>query len=760
MTHGCKTGSMTAALVAVALTFPAQAQMPGPQQPPAASAQVSVQNVPERASARVEDLLARMTIAEKVGQLVLLSSNRAVTGPYTTPDVTGSLERGELGGIFNTYDVAFTRQLQETAVKRTRLGIPLLFGFDVLHGHRTIFPIPLGQAASFDLAAIEGAERIAGREAAAAGINWVYAPMLDVTRDPRWGRIAEGAGESPWLGGQIGAARVRGFQGERLDADDSVAACVKHFGANGAVESGRDYTAGSLSERALRETYLPPFKATVAAGVRCFMAAFNTFDGVPGVANRHLLTDILRKEWGFPGIVVSDFGAVEELVTHGVVADREEAASRALKAGTDIEMQGEAFRRDLPRLVAEGTVPMAVLDAAVRRVLMLKEELGLFDKPFGRMDEARERATLFAPAHRQASLELAEKSLVLLKNDRRILPFPSDVRRIAVIGPLADDRADTLGPWAANGQPEDAITLAAGLRQVLPKAVVEVVSAGGVNGSSPEERAAAVAVARTADVVVLALGEKSTQSGEAASRADLGLPGDQMALARDVLAVGKPTAVVLFHGRPLALTSLVEEAPAILSAWFPGSMGGLAIARTLIGENEPRGRLPVTFPRSVGQIPLYHDHLRTGRPPTNPPRPYTASYLDESTDPLFPFGYGLSYTDFAFSPPRMAPIVKSGEPIAVAVDVTNTGRRPGTALVQLYINQPVAEVSRPVKELRGFHHVALEPGETRTVTLSLKAEDLAYWHADGRWATDAGRFRVMTGANSADLQDVEFTLQH
>ncbi|CAH1654378.1 glycoside hydrolase family 3 N-terminal domain-containing protein [Chelatococcus asaccharovorans] len=760
MTHGRKIRILTAALLVAGIASAALAQTPVPGQPPSAPAPVVAQHAPERASARVEDLIARMTIAEKVGQLVLLSSNRAVTGPYTTPDVTGALERGELGGIFNTYDVAFTRQLQETAVKHTRLGIPLLFGFDVLHGHRTIFPVPLGQAASFDLKAIEGAERIAGREAAAAGINWVFAPMLDVTRDPRWGRIVEGAGESPWLGGQIGAARVRGFQGERLDADDSVAACVKHFGANGAVESGRDYTATSVSERALREIYLPPFKATVAAGVRCFMAAFNTFDGVPGVANRHLLTDILRKEWGFQGVVVSDFGAVEELVTHGIAADREEAAKRALTAGTDIEMQGEAFRRDLPRLVASGAVPMAVLDDAVRHVLTFKEELGLFDKPFGRMDEARERTALFAPAHRQAAIELAEKSLVLLKNDRETLPFSPDVRRIAVIGPLADDRADTLGPWAANGQPDDAITLAAGLRQVLPKAVVEVVSAGSVNGSSPEARAAAVAVARTADVVVLALGEKSTQSGEAASRTDLGLPGDQMELARDVLAVGRPTAVVLFHGRPLVLTPLVKDAPAILSAWFPGSMGGLAIARTLVGENEPRGRLPVTFPRAVGQIPIYHDHLRTGRPPTNPPRPYTASYLDEGTEPLFPFGYGLSYTDFGFSPPRMAPIVKAGEPIAVAVDVTNTGRRPGTALVQLYVNQPVAEISRPVKELRGFQHVALKPGETRTVTLSLTDADLAYWHQDGRWATDAGRFRVMTGANVADLQAAEFTLQN
>jgi beta-glucosidase len=710
-----------------------------------------------QASQRVEDLLARMTVEEKVGQLTLLSSDRAITGPYTSPEVTDLLAKGELGGLFNVYDVAFTRRLQEIAVKRTRLGIPLLLGFDVLHGHRTLFPIPLGQAASFDLDAIKGAERIAGAEAAAAGVNWVYAPMLDVTRDPRWGRIAEGAGESPWLGAKIAAARVQGFQGDSLSAPDSVAACAKHYGADGAVEAGRDYTATDISERALRDIYLPPFKAAVAAGIRCVMAAFNTYDGVPGIANRHLLTDILRSEWGFPGVVVSDFGAIEELTTHGVAADRAGAAARALTAGADIEMQGSAFRRELPGLIAQGKVPMAALDQAVRRVLSFKEALGLFDDPFARMNETRERETLGAPAHRQAALDLAEKSLVLLKNDGDVLPFSRDVRRIAVIGPLGDDKADTLGPWAANGKPEDALTLAAGLKQVLPQASIDVVPAGTVTATSASEREAAVKAAEAADVVVLALGERASMSGEAASRTDLGLPGDQLALARAVLAAGKPTAVVLFHGRPLVLTELAENAPAILAAWFPGSMGGLAIARTLVGDNEPRGRLPVTFPRAVGQIPIHHDHLPTGRPPTDPPRPYTASYLDAPTRPLFPFGYGLSYTHFSFAAPHLATgTLPHGGTLAVSVDVTNTGARRGTALVELYINQPVAEVSRPVAELRGFQHVVLEPGETKTATLTISADDFAYWH-DGSTKADPGKFRVMTGPDAEHLQAVEFS---
>lgn len=711
-------------------------------------------------SQHVENLLASMTIEEKVGQLTLLSSDHATTGPYATAGLSNAILRGEVGGVFNVSEEPYTRSLQKAAVEQTRLGIPLLLGTDVLHGYRTIFPIPLGQAASFDLAAIREAERISAREAAAAGINWVFAPMLDVARDPRWGRIAEGSGESAWLGARIAAARIGGLQGDRLDASDSVAACAKHLGANSAVEGGRDYSAVELSERAMREVYLPAFRAAAASGVACFMAAFNTYAGIPGVANAALLDGMLRQEWGFSGIVVSDFGAVDELVVHGVAGDGAEAATQALLAGTDIDMQSGAYRRELPGLVRSGRVPEAALDRSVRRVLALKEALGLFRDPYGRMDPQREAATLLAPEHRAAALALAEKSLVLVKNVRATLPFSRDVRRIAVIGPRADARADMMGPWSADGHPADAVTLADGLRELLPQAEVTIVAAGSTDAASAAEVAQAVNAAAAADVVVLALGEKAVQSGESASRADPSLPADQLALARSVLAVGRPTVVVLFHGRPLVLAPLVDEADAVLLTWFPGTMGGAAIARTLFGANEPRGRLPVTWPRSVGQIPLYHDHPPTGRPATEPSRPYTTGYLDQSASPQFPFGFGLSYTSFSFAPPRLdRATIRAGEKAIVSVEVTNTGQRRGTALVELYVHQPVAEISRPVLEFRGFKSVALEPGATGTARIELDEDDLAYWHPDGSLKVDPGRFVVLTGPDAGTLQSVNLERQ-
>ena len=711
-------------------------------------------------SKQVEDLLAAMTIEEKVGQLTLLSSDHATTGPYATAGLSNAILRGEVGGVFNVSEEPYTRSLQQAAVEQTRLGIPLLLGTDVLHGYRTIFPIPLGQAASFDLEAIHDADRISAREAAAAGINWVFAPMLDVARDPRWGRIAEGSGKSAWLGARIATARISGLQGESLEANDSVAACAKHLGANSAVEGGRDYSAVELSERAMRESYLPPFRAAAASGVACFMAAFNTYAGIPGVANAALLDRMLRREWGFPGIVVSDFGSIDELVVHGVAGDGAEAAALALRAGTDIDMQSGAYRRELPGLVRSGAVPEAALDRSVRRVLALKEALGLFRDPFGRMDPQREAATLLAPEHRTAALALAEKSLVLVKNERSTLPFSTGVRRVAVIGPRADARADMMGPWSADGHPAEAVTLADGLRELLPQAQVDVVPAGSAGVATAADIAQAMAAAMEADVVVLALGEKAVQSGESASRADPGLPADQLALAQAVLALRRPTAVVLFHGRPLVLGPLLEDADAVLLAWFPGTMGGAAIARTLFGANEPRGRLPVTWPRSVGQIPLYHDHLPTGRPATEPSQPYTTGYLDEQASPQFPFGFGLSYTSFAFAPPRLdRATIHAGEKVAVSVDVTNTGQRRGTALVQLYVHQKVAEISRPVLEFRGFRSIALEPGATGTATIELADDDLAWWHPDGSLRADPGRFVLLTGPDAGTLQSVNLDRQ-
>ena len=709
----------------------------------------------QQASKRVEDLLARMTLEEKIGQLNLVSGHHAVTGPYTRSDVRTAILKGEAGGLFNVYGAAYTHSLQEMATKQTRLGIPLLLGFDVLHGYRTVFPVPLAQAATFDMAAIEQAERISAAEAAAAGVNWIFAPMLDHSRDPRWGRVVESFGESAWLGARIGEARVRGLQGASLKSPESVAACAKHFAGNGATEGGREYSGGEISVRAMREQQLPPFKAAVDAGARCVMAAFNAVDGTPGVANDTLLRDILRREWGFKGVVVSDFGAIEELIVHGVAEDSADAGRQALRAGTDIDMESRTFVTTLAALVREGKVLGSELDDAVRRVLTLKEELGLFDDPFARSSPEREAATVGRPDHFQAARAMAEKSMVLLKNDRGTLPFSAKVQRVAVIGPLADGKADTLGPWAANGNPEDATTLLAGVRRVLGEGV-EVLHAtgGGIERSTPAEIAAAVKLASRAEVVILALGERATMSGESASRASIDLPGDQLALARAVIALGRPTAVVLFNGRPLTLEDLDREAPAILEAWFPGSEGGLAAARILFGLAEPQGRLPMTFPRSVGQIPIYHDERPTGRPAGPQPKPYTTGYQDVGPAPLYPFGHGLTYTTFAMGPPRLdRPVLAARETATVSVDVMNTGARTGTAHVQLYLRHRVARVSRPVKELRGFAKVTLPPGGVGVVKIPLTEADLAFWQPEGRMAPPAGgRIEVMTGPDSATLR--------
>jgi beta-glucosidase len=705
-------------------------------------------------SDRVEALISKMTVEEKVGQLNLLSGHHAVTGPYATPDVESAIAKGEVGGLFNVYGAEYTRGLQQLSLGKSRLGIPLLLGFDVLHGYRTIFPVPLAQAATFDLEAVEAADRVAATEAAAAGVNWIYAPMLDLSRDPRWGRTVEGAGESSWLGARIAQARVRGLQGPNLMARDSVAACAKHFAGNGATEGGRDYTGADISERALRDLHLPPFRGAVDAGVRCVMAAFNAVDGVPGVMNRWLLTSVLRKEWGFRGVVVSDFGAIEELTVHGVSPSRQYSAELALGAGTDIDMQSRVYVEELPGLVRSGAVPMTELDEAVRRVLTLKEDLGLLDDPFGRSEVAREQAVVGSEEHKAVALSVAEKSMVLLKNDGT-LPFSRQgLKRIAVIGPLGDSKPDTLGPWAADGQPSEVVTLAEGLRRLLgPSVDVVTVPGGRIDGSTEQDLAEAVVAAELADAVVLALGERATQSGEAASRASLDLPGDQMVLARAVLAVGKPTAAVLFNGRPLTIADLDRDAPAILEAWFPGTMGGLAVAKVLFGEAEPLGRLPMTFPRSVGQIPIYHDQRPTGRPAADDPRPYTSTYLDQSPRPLYPFGYGLAYTSFSLSAPWLDRVsIGAGESATVFATVTNTGQRTGTALVQLYTRKRVAAVSRPGRELRGFTRITLKPGETGTVSLTLAGDDLAYWQGGAVSATTDTKVDVMVGFDAARTQ--------
>ncbi|MHB2168906.1 beta-glucosidase BglX [Alsobacter sp. R-9] len=709
----------------------------------------------QQASKRVEDLLARMTLEEKIGQLNLVSGHHAVTGPYTRSDVRTAILKGEAGGLFNVYGAEYTRGLQEMATKQTRLGIPLLLGFDVLHGYRTIFPVPLAQAATFDLAAIEQVERIAATEAAAAGVNWLFTPMVDHSRDPRWGRVVEGSGESAWLGARIAEARVRGLQGASLKAPDSVASCVKHYAGNGATEGGREYSGGDISERALREQQLPPFRAAVQAGTPCVMAAFNAVDGIPGVANDRLLRDILRREWGFRGVVVSDFGAIEELMVHGVADSNAEAARQAFRAGTDIDMESRTYVTQLAALVRDGKVLPSEVDDAVRRILTLKEDLGLFDDPYARSVPEREKATVGRADHFQAARAMAEKSMVLLKNAGDVLPFSPKLKRVAVIGPLADGKADTLGPWAANGNPDDATTLLAGVRRVVgDETEVTYATGGAIDRSSPADIAAAVKLAARAEAVILALGERSTMSGESASRSSLDLPGDQLALARAVIALGKPTAVVLFNGRPLAIEDLDREAPAILEAWFPGSEGGLAAARILFGLAEPQGRLPMTFPRNVGQVPIHHDARPTGRPAGPMPKPYTTGYQDVGPSPLYPFGYGLTYTTFYVGTPRLdRTVMRGGETATVSVDVMNSGPRTGTAQIQVYIRHKVARVSRPVKDLRGFGKVTLPPGGVGTVRVTLTEQDLAFWQPEGRMAPpDASTIEIMAGLDSATVK--------
>ncbi|MGA0532073.1 glycoside hydrolase family 3 N-terminal domain-containing protein [Hansschlegelia sp. KR7-227] len=698
---------------------------------------------------RVEALIAQMTLEEKVGQLNMVSF--VPTHETSFEPIAKGLKDGTIGGLFNVHGLETARRMQERAGE-SRLKIPLFLALDVVHGYRAIFPTPLAQAASFDMEAIRRAERIAASEATADGVNMLLTPMLDVTRDARWGRVVEGVGESAFLASRIAEARVAGVQGDGLRAKDAAVACVKHFGANGAVEGGRDYTAADLSERAIRETYLPPFQAAVDAGARCMMAAFNAPDGVPSIANPRLLTDILRGEWGFGGVVMSDFEAIDELLAHGYAADQRDAARLAFAAGAEIDMQSSAYAQELPNLVRNGVVKEAALDAAVRRVLTLKAELGLFDDP---MRGAGPDAPAGPPAaeNMAAAQALAEQSFVLLKNEKRVLPFSPDIRKLALIGPLGNSPADTLGPWAGRGEPEETVTLKMGLeRRLGPDVEVAFTPGGTTDGSRDEEIAAAVESARDADMVVLALGERFDQSGEGSSRADLELAGDQMKLATAVLALGKPTVAVIFAGRPLVLTELAAKAPAILYAWQPGSMGGTALARTLTGDVNPSGRLPMTFPRAVGQVPIHHDMRPTGRP-FDPEDPYTTGYRDEAYTPLYPFGFGLGYADFSYNAPKLdRAALRDGETAVASVVVANTGKRAGTTVVQLYVRPKLARIARPAKELRGFVRVTLQPGEARTVEMAVTPETFAYWRSAQAYGATAGPVEIMTGPNAEELK--------
>ncbi|CAM5382195.1 beta-glucosidase BglX [Rhodanobacter lindaniclasticus] len=707
----------------------------------------------------VDTLMAKMTLEEKLGQLNQPRGLGSDTGPAATAASDAQIASGAIGSILGSHGAALTCRLQHVAVEQTRLGIPLLFASDVIHGFRTLFPVPLGEAASFDTAEVRNAARVAAVEATAHGIHWTYAPMVDISRDPRWGRIVEGAGEDPYLGSAMAAARVRGFQGDDLAAPDTLLATAKHFVGYGAAEGGRDYNVADMSERTLYEVYLPPFKAAVDAGAESVMAAFNEVAGVPMHANRGLIEGVLRGQWGWDGVLVSDYTGVMELIPHGVAANREEAGRLALRAGVDVDMVSEIYLKDLPAAVRAGRVPMAQVDASVRRVLNAKYRLGLFDDPYRYCkDVRREQALTLNPQQRAAARRMAQKSFVLLQNDGGVLPLSKSLRTLAVIGPLADHRAAMLGNWAVAGRQEDAITPIEGLRAALGDRTRLLVAKGAeIEGDDTSGIDEAVRVARSADAVVMFLGEHPEMSAEANNRSSLDLPGVQQQLALAVAATGKPVVVVLLNGRPLSIGALQGKVPAILEAWFPGVEGGHAIADVLFGDVKPSGKLPVTFPRNVGQVPIYYAHKNTGRPPREGEK-YTSKYLDVPWTPLYAFGHGLSYTTFHYDAPvvQRATLPMSGLQQQVSVRVTNTGKRAGAEVVQLYLRDDVASVTRPVKELRGFRRVELQPGESRTLTFPLGFDDLAMYDIDMRRVVEPGTFTVFVGGSSDDVQEARF----
>ena len=710
----------------------------------------SAQQRPADNERRINALLARMTLAEKLGQLQQLDGE--ANGNFR-PQHRDLVRKGLLGSTLNVRGAQRTNELQHIAMDESRLKIPLVFGFDVIHGYRTIFPVPLGEASSWDPAVAERSAAIAAAEARSAGVHWTFAPMLDIARDARWGRIVEGAGEDPYLGAAMARARVRGFQGRDYSATDRVLACAKHWVAYGAAEAGRDYNTTDMSERTLREIYFPPFKAAVNEGVGTFMSAFNDLNGVPASANPFTLTKVLRGEWKFDGFVVSDYTSVEELMKHGLAANESEAARLALSAGVDMEMVSRLYGKHGAELLRSGQLTPAEIDEAVRRILRIKIRLGLFEHPYA--DEARERSVIFSHENQAAAREIASRSMVLLKNQGDTLPLSKTLKSIALIGPLVDDQQDMIGSWTGDGKAADAVTLLAGIKgKVSPSTKINYAKGCDINSDSTDGFDAAVRAAKNSDVVVIAVGESADMSGEAASRSSLDLPGRQLDLVKAVQATGKPTIVVLMNGRPLTINWIAQNTPAILETWFAGTQAGNAIADVLFGDINPGGKLPVTFPRTVGQEPLYYNHMNTGRPP-DVNNKYTSKYLDVSWTPLFPFGYGLSYTQFHLANLRLSTQrIRPDGRLNVSVDIENTGRRAGDEVVQLYIRDMAASVTRPVRELKGFQRVTLRPGEKRTIEFTLAPEQLGFYNREMRFVVEPGEFKVMVGTSSADEREL------
>ena len=733
----------------------------------------------KKMDAFVSNLLAKMTLDEKIGQLNLVSVGFDVTGPIVSKNVDENIRKGNVGGVFNTYTPVAVRKLQQLAVNHTRLKIPLIFGYDVIHGHKTIFPIPLALASSWDLGMIQNSAAIAAQEASADGLDWVFSPMVDIARDPRWGRIAEGAGEDTWLGSQIAIAMIKGYQGNSYDTT-KVMACLKHFALYGGAEAGRDYNTVDMSMRKMMQDYMPPYKAAIDAGAGSVMSSFNEINGVPATGNKWLMTDLLRNQWGFKGFVATDYTAITELIPHGMGKTPYDVAKVALDAGIDMDMVSEAYLDNLKQLVKDGKIQVAQIDIACRRILEAKYKLGLFTDPYRYCNDDRAQQTIMKPAFLEAAREAAKRSIVLLKNSNSLLPLKTS-GSIALIGPLADDRRDMIGPWSGAGDGDKAVSVMDGIK-ALTGGSVHINYARGANilndtgmiarldqpkGTltiDPRSEAdminEAVNTAKKSDIIVAVVGESATMTGEAASRSNINIPGNQEDLLKALKATGKPMVIVLMNGRPLTLTWENDNAGAILETWFAGTEAGNAIADVLFGAYNPSAKITATFPQNVGQIPIYYNHKNTGRPYAGDFLDrYKSRYLDVSNDPLYPFGFGLSYTTFAYGDVKLSSsTIKPGQVLHISTTVTNTGKYDGEEVVQLYTRQMVGTVTRPVKELKNFKKIFLKVGESQVVDFAITAADLRFYDINMKYTYEPGDFKAFIGTNSRDVKEGDFKL--
>lgn len=714
----------------------------------------------EKISARVDSVLSLMTLEEKIGQLNQLSYGIG-WGPTIKISVDDEykqlIREGKIGAFLNAIGAEFTYELQKIAVEESRLKIPLIFGLDVIHGFKTTFPVPLGEAATWQPEIVEMSAHYQAIEAASAGIHWTFSPMVDIARDPRWGRIMEGAGEDPYLGSLMAAAHVRGYQGNLSDLN--IIACVKHYAGYGGAEGGRDYNTVDISERTFRDVYLPPYKAGVEAGAQTLMASFNEIGGIPSSGSKYLLNDILRDEWGFKGFVVSDWNSIGEMINHGFASDLKQAGEISLNAGLDMDMESRSYITHLKQLVDDGKVDESTIDESVKRILRIKFMLGLFDHPYAYCDKEREQKNIMTNDIKLASLEVAKRSFVLLKNEKNILPLKKDYKKIAVIGPLANNSEDPIGGWGGLGDTADVTTVLEGFKNYVDGSSQILYSKGcNIDDQDKSGFKDAVTKAKKSDVIILCLGEDRDMSGEACSRSSLDLPGVQEELAKELFKTGKPIIAVLMNGRPMSINWLNENANAILETWFAGTMAGDAIAKVLFGDYNPGGKLPATFPRTVGQVPIYYNHKNTGRP-GDKENHYTSQYLDLPLTPLYPFGYGLSYTTFEYSSLNLSTNkITEDDSIVVSVKVKNTGKYEGEEVVQMYIQDLVGSVTRPVKELKGFKKIMLKRGEEKTVNFTIHEKDLRFTAADMKFKSEPGLFKVFVGTNSVELKESQFEL--